>query len=185
MRTWLRIVSPFLLALPTALGCSHEAPPTVASPTAAPSATTGSLAVDSVPPDFAATASDGTPIQLSALKGKPVVLYFYPQDETPGCTAEACAFRDGWSALAARGVVLIGVSTDTDDSHRAFARHHRLPFLLVSDASGAIARQFGVPVTDGAAARQSVVIGANGRVKKVYRTVDVTAHAAQITADVQ
>jgi len=125
-------------------------PPTIASASAAvgPSAP-GSVAIDAVPPDFAATASDGTPVQLSALKGKPVVLYFYPKDETPGCTTEACSFRDAWSALKAKGVVLIGISADTDESHRAFAKAHKLPFLLVSDANGAIAAQFGVPVNAG------------------------------------
>ena len=181
---------PALLLL-LAAACSHEPPPLGPPPTMASAAVPlaaaapGSIAIDAVPPDFAATASDGTPIQLSALKGKPVVVYFYPKDETPGCTAEACSFRDAWSALSAKGVVLIGISADSDESHRAFAKSHKLPFLLVSDTSGAIARQFGVPMSDGIIARQSFVIGADGKMKKIYRTVDVTAHAGQIAADLQ
>ena len=143
------------------------------------------MAVGSPPPDFTAKASDGTPIHLSALKGKPVVVYFYPKDETPGCTKEACSFRDAWDKLKTMGVVLIGVSGDSDDSHKAFTAHHKLPFLLVSDPSGAIAGQFGVPFNDGFAARQSFVIGADGNVKKIYRKVDVSVHATEIAADVK
>jgi peroxiredoxin Q/BCP len=188
----MRPTLPLLLAFPAslALACAAE-PPAVSPPTpstAAVTSTTSSatdVTVGAPPPDFKATASDGTAIQLSALKGKPVVVYFYPKDETPGCTAEACSFRDAWTSLAAKGVVLIGISADTDASHRAFAENHKLPFLLVSDANGAIAQQFGVPVKNGIIMRQSFVIGADGNVKKVYRTVDVTAHAAQIAADVQ
>ncbi len=144
-----------------------------------------SIAVGGVAPDFTATASDGTAIHLAALKGKPVVVYFYPSDETPGCTKEACSFRDAWNALSAKGVVMIGISTDTDESHKAFAQHHKLPFLLVSDTSGTIAGKFGVPINDGTVARQTIVIGADGNVKKIYRTVDVTKHAAEISADIQ
>ena len=175
------------------VACGHEAPPaplaaapTVASASVAPATPgAGNVAIDAVPPDFAAKATDGTPIQLSALKGKPVVVYFYPKDETPGCTAEACSFRDAWTALSKKGVVLIGISTDSDDSHRAFAAAHKLPFLLVSDPNGAIAGQFGVPMDQGYISRQSFVIGADGLVKKIYRTVNVTGHAAQIMADLQ
>jgi peroxiredoxin Q/BCP len=198
--------TPLALAaiLALAFACNHETTPAPSAPvaTAAAPATVASAAVPAAAaapaaidpanlgpgsdaPDFAATASDGTKIQLSALKGKPVVVYFYPKDETPGCTTEACSFRDAWNGLSAKGVVLIGVSADSDESHVAFAKHHKLPFLLVSDTSGAIARQFGVPVSGGYESRQSIVIGRDGKVKKVYRTVDVTAHAAQIAADVQ
>lgn len=122
-------------------------------------------------------------MHLAALKGKPVVVYFYPKDETPGCTKEACSFRDAWDALHAKGVVLIGISADTDDSHRAFAANHKLPFLLVSDPKGELAAKFGVPVHMGYDARQSFVIGADGNVKKIYRDVDVTVHAKEIAGD--
>jgi peroxiredoxin Q/BCP len=130
-------------------------------------------------PDFNVKASDGTPLKLSALKGKYVVVYFYPKDETPGCTKEACAFRDAWNELGKRGVVLIGVSADNDESHRKFAEHHKLPFQLVADEKGDLAKLFGVPNFG----RQSFVIGKDGTVKKVYRSVDVTKHAQEILED--
>lgn len=135
-------------------------------------------------PDFTATAQDGTTVHLAALEGKPVVVYFYPKDETPGCTREACSFRDTWKALAATGAVLVGVSADSLDSHRGFAAHHQLPFLLVSDPDGAIGQKFGVPF-HGVHQRQTIVVGADGIVKKVYRHVDVGAHAEQILADLK
>jgi peroxiredoxin Q/BCP len=179
------------LLVPLALaGCAAEAP--ASPPRATASVTTAAslpvwpeVTVGRPPPDFKATASDATIVQLSALKGMPVVVYFYPKDETPGCTTEACSFRDAWTQLAAKGVVLIGISADSDASHREFAANHKLPFLLLSDPGGVIARQFGVPMHDGIISRQSFVIGPDGNVKKVYRTVDVTTHAAQIAADVQ
>jgi thioredoxin-dependent peroxiredoxin len=182
----------FPLALVLA-ACEHESAPAPA-PTAVQPATptpqstpapAGELAVGSPPPDFTTTAQDGTKVHLAALKGKPVVVYFYPKDETPGCTAEACSFRDSWEALAKSGVVMIGVSADTDDSHKAFASHHKLPFFLVSDTDGKLAKSFGVPFHDGYTSRQSFVIGADGLVKKIYRKVDVTVHAQEIMADVQ
>jgi thioredoxin-dependent peroxiredoxin len=157
------------------------------TPAAAPvqAATPDSMAVGSLPPDFTTTAQDGTPVHLAALKGKPVVVYFYPKDETPGCTKEACSFRDAWDALSKKGVVLIGLSADTDESHKAFASHYKLPFLFVSDKDGKIAALFGVPFQGGYTARQSFVIGADGHVKKVYRKVDVTVHAQEILADLE
>ncbi len=161
------------------------APPPAAPAAPPPTVPAGDLAVGSPPPDFTSTAQDGTQLHLTALKGKPVVVYFYPKDETPGCTKEACSFRDAWDALAKKGVVLIGVSADTDDSHKAFAAHHKLPFLLVSDADGKLAKSFGVPFNDGYTARQSFVIGPDGLVKKIYRKVDVSVHAQEIMADVQ
>src|SRR5215471_14936554 len=107
------------------------------------------VTVGKAPPDFSATAHDGTRLHLAELNGKPVVVYFYPKDETPGCTKEACAFRDAWDGLAKKGVVLIGVSTDDAASHKAFAEHHKLPFHLVSDPNGDLAKAFGVPMNQG------------------------------------
>jgi peroxiredoxin Q/BCP len=135
-------------------------------------------------PDFTATAQDGTAVHLAAWKGKRVVLYFYPKDETPGCTKEACSFRDAWQDLAKTGAVLVGISADTTDSHKDFAEHHKLPFLLVSDPDGKIADSYGVPFS-GHHSRQTIVVGADGSVLKVYRKVDVTAHAAQILDDLR
>ena len=179
------------------LGCGRDAPTTSTPPastgtsgssettTKATTAAPDEVAVGKPAPDFSAKAHDGTDIKPSALKGKHVVLYFYPKDETPGCTKEACAFRDAWKDLAATGVVLVGISTDTDESHKKFADHHKLPFHLVSDPDGTIAKSFGVPNNGGFLARHTIVIGPDGNVKKVYRSVDVSKHAAEVLADVK
>jgi peroxiredoxin Q/BCP len=135
-------------------------------------------------PDFTSTAQDGTAFHLAAMKGKPVVLYFYPKDETPGCTKEACSFRDSFKPIATTGAVLVGISADSIESHKAFAAHHGLPFLLLSDPDGAIGKAYGVPFTL-VHKRQTFVIGADGVVRKVYRSVDVTTHADQVLDDLK
>ncbi len=155
------------------------------APASAPAPASDEVAVGRPPPDFTAKAHDGADIKLSALKGKPVVVYFYPRDETPGCTKQACSFRDTWRELAKTNVVLVGVSTDTVESHKAFAKHYDLPFHLVSDESGAIATSFGVPNKNGFLARQTIVVGADGNVKRIYRQVDVTTHANDVLADLK
>ncbi len=177
----------FVLGLCTALGagalvgCHRGAAPTESKD----DATDSPIAEGQVAPDFDAVAHDGVVVKPSALKGRPIVLYFYPRDETPGCTKEACAFRDAWNELAKTNVVLVGISTDDATSHTQFAKNHELPFQLVSDPSGAIARAYGVPNRAGFLARQTVVIGADGKVKKIHRTVDVQTHANQILADLK
>jgi thioredoxin-dependent peroxiredoxin len=179
---------PHVAAFVVLLGCSRESQPTPTATGASATPTTtsaGELAVGKPAPDFTAKAHDGMAIHPSALKGKAVVLYFYPKDETPGCTKEACAFRDAWKDLEATGVVLVGISTDTDESHKKFAEHHKLPFHLVSDPDGAIAKAYGVPNNAGFLARHTIVIGTDGNVKKIYRSVDVTRHAAEILTDVK
>ncbi|HWL85540.1 MAG TPA: peroxiredoxin [Polyangiaceae bacterium] len=143
----------------------------------------GVIAVGRPPPDFTTKAHDGTTLSLSSLKGKPVVVYFYPKDESPACTKEACSFRDSWNELRKKDVVLIGISADNEKSHQDFVQHYKLPFLLVSDPDGSIAKSFGVAFEGGMAARETVVIGADGNVKKIYRTVDVTKHATEISKD--
>ncbi len=163
-------------ALSNATAASSAAPAAAAAPA-------GDLAVGQPAPDFTSTDQDGKPVHLADLKGHPVVVYFYPKDETPGCTKEACSFRDGWTNLQKKGVVIIGISMDTAASHKAFASNHQLPFVLVSDASGEIAAKYGVPVQNGYTQRQSFVIAPDGTVKKIYRQVDVTTHAQEIAAD--
>ena len=135
-------------------------------------------------PTLKAVAHNGTTVDLSELRGKSVVVYFYPKDETPGCTKEACAFRDAWESLAKRNVVLLGVSSDSAESHRAFAEHHRLPFLLLSDGDGRVAQAFGVPRVLGFTARQTFVIAPDGRIAHVHRNVDPMTHAAEIAAEI-
>ena len=176
--------SPASPAAPAASAAAPAQTAAVPSP-ATPPAGGSELAVGQPAPDFSVTDHNGKPLQLAKLKGKPVVVYFYPKDETPGCTKEACSFRDAWNDLSKKGVVLIGVSADSDQSHKAFAEHHKLPFVLVSDPKGELAAKFGVPFENGYEKRQSIVIGADGNVKKIYRQVDVGRHASEIAADVQ
>jgi thioredoxin-dependent peroxiredoxin len=158
--------------------------PAVSAPAPMPAAASASdPLVGQTAPDFTATAQDGTAVHIAALSGKQVVVYFYPKDETAGCTKEACSFRDAWTALGKTGAVLVGVSADTLDSHKAFVAHYKLPFLLVSDPDGSIGKKYGVPF-EGHHQRQTIVIGADGKVRKVYRKVDVAVHAQEILADV-
>jgi peroxiredoxin Q/BCP len=144
---------------------------------------------DKPAPDFTATTYDGKVVTLSSFRGKPIVVYFYPKDETPGCTKEACSFRDAWQDLAATGAVLIGVSMDNAESHKEFIEHWKLPFVLLSDPDGAIAAKYGVPLKSHGGTsfetRQTFVIGPDGIVKKVYREVDVSRHATEVLADLK
>lgn len=165
---------------PGAATTANAAPGAPAAP-AAP----GEVTVGKPPPDFTAKDHNGADLKLSALKGKPVVVYFYPKDETTGCTKEAKDFRDAWTDLEKSGVVVIGISTDSVESHKAFAKNHDLPFHLISDDGGAIAKSFGVPNRVGFLSRQTFVIGADGNVKKIYRDVDVSKHASEVLADVR
>jgi peroxiredoxin Q/BCP len=181
------------ITLSFALGCTTSPAPSpgtapatsaIAAPSAPPTAAAAGLSVGQAAPDFNAIGQDGKPVHLAELKGHSVVVYFYPQDETPGCTHEACSFRDAWSDLQKKGVVIIGISADTADSHRSFAKSHQLPFILVSDPGGVIAAAYGVPVDPGGhISRQSFVVGPDGTLKKIYRRVDVTIHAQQIAED--
>jgi peroxiredoxin Q/BCP len=173
-----------LAALP--LAACTKADATAASPPSSPSAPAAAVVSDAPDPlvgapapDFTAAAQDGTTVHLAALRGKPVVVYFYPKDETPGCTKEACSFRDSWEALAKSGAVLVGVSADSLDSHRQFAEHHKLPFLLVSDPTGEIGKLYGVPFF-AVHQRQTIIVGADGRILKVFRKVDVGVHAQEV-----
>jgi peroxiredoxin Q/BCP len=192
--TPLSIVLLTSLTLSAAPGCKKEAPradtgasasATTSSPPVTVEGSTGEVTVGKPAPDFATKDQNGADVKLSSFKGKPVVVYFYPKDETPGCTTEAKDFRDTWKDLEKKGVVVIGVSTDSADSHKAFATHHGLPFHLVSDEGGAIAKAFGVPVRLGFMARQTFLIDADGNVKKIYRHVDLTKHASDVLADFQ
>ncbi len=101
------------------------------------------LGVGDAAPDFTLLSSSGV-ILADVLRDKTVVLYFYPKDETAGCTAEACAFRDSYEVFTQAGAEVIGVSDDTMESHQAFAGHHRLPFQLLSDPGGDVRRRYGV-----------------------------------------
>jgi peroxiredoxin Q/BCP len=138
------------------------------------------LAVGTPAPDFEATAHDGSRVHLAELRGRDVVLYFYPKDDTPGCTKEACSFRDAWAPLQAAGVVVLGVSTQDAGSHGAFAQKYHLPFPLIPDERGELAARYRVPVTLGLARRITYLIGKDGRVACVWSRVDVGRHAQDI-----
>jgi peroxiredoxin Q/BCP len=131
-----------------------------------------SIGVGATAPDFTKTDQNGATLRLSQFRGdKTVVLYFYPKDETPGCTAEACTFRDSFEDFVEAGAVVIGVSQDSDESHKRFAEHHRLPFLLVSDGDKALQKAYGVPKTMGLLpGRVTYVIDREGTVQHVFNS---------------
>lgn len=128
------------------------------------------------------TLSNGKKVELASLKGKQVLVYFYPKDDTPGCTMEAKGLRDAHTDLQAAGVEVYGVSMQGAESHDAFASKHSLPFSLVVDTSGDIARAFHVPVSGEYASRQSFLIGKDGKIAKVWLDVRPDAHAAEVLA---
>ena len=133
---------------------------------------------DAAPP-FIAKGDDGKAYTLEQFKGRPVVLYFYPKDGTPGCTVEARHFRDDAKAYEAKGAVVLGVSFDDAKSHKAFREKHGLTFPLLV-GNDALADAYGVPVRFGYASRQSFVIGRDGRLRKVFRDVDVENHSRDV-----
>ena len=132
-------------------------------------------------PDFALPDADGKLVRLSRFRGQPVVLYFYPKDDTPGCTLEACAFRDQYEDFSDAGAAVIGVSSDSSASHRAFAARHRLPFALLSDRDGHVRKRYGVPATLGLLpGRVTFVIDADGVVRRVFNSqLAATRHVSE------
>lgn len=140
-------------------------------------------------PDFSVAADDGSVVTLHDLRGQPVVLYFYPADDTPTCTAEACEFRDAWREVSATGAVVLGISPDGVASHAKFRRKHRLPFRLLADTDHAVARAYGVwgrKLLFGRSflgvRRTTFVIDREGRVQDVFEKVRARGHAAQVLA---
>jgi peroxiredoxin Q/BCP len=133
-------------------------------------------------PEFTLPKADGSQFKLSdALKRGPVVLYFYPKDETRGCTAEACSFRDAYEDFKAAGAEVVGVSSDSEESHQSFAKHHRLPFTLLSDRSSEVRKQYGVPKSLGLIpGRVSYLIDHSGTVRHVFNSqVQAVRHVAE------
>ena len=124
-------------------------------------------------PDFTLPSQSGDPVRLyDRLGDHVVVLYFYPKDETPGCTAEACAFRDSYEAFTDAGAEVIGVSSDSAGSHASFADHHRLPFTLLSDRGGRVRKSYGVPTVLGVVpGRVTYVIDQSGTVRHVFNSM--------------
>jgi peroxiredoxin Q/BCP len=123
-------------------------------------------------PHFTLPDKDGKPVSLDELRARgPVVVYFYPKDETPGCTAEACAFRDAYEDFRDAGAEVVGISSDSAESHQKFAGHHRLPFVLLADQGGKVRGQFGVPKTLGfLSGRVTYVIDREGVIRHVFNS---------------
>jgi peroxiredoxin Q/BCP len=145
------------------------------------------LDVGDIAPDFTLPDQDGTPVTLSALRGSPVLLYFYPRDETPGCTTQATAIRDSWSAFEARGVTVIGISPDTVESHASFRANHDLPHILLADPDHRVMEAYGAwgekvlyGRTSVGVIRSSVLLDADGVVVKTWRRVQARTHADRV-----
>ncbi len=126
--------------------------------------------------------------RLSDYRGRWLVVYFYPKDDTPGCTTEACEFRDDVVTLKRMGVALLGVSTDNVESHKEFAEKYHLPFSLLSDPRGEVARQYGSLMSMGPlrfAKRHTFIIDPDGRIARIYRNVRPREHSDRIIADLE
>lgn len=124
----------------------------------------------SKPPNFTLKDQNGKNVSLSNFKGKPVVVYFYPADETPGCTKQACAFRDSYEKFKKAGAVVVGISGDDAASHKAFASKYKLPFTLLSDEGNKVRKEWGVPgdFFGSLPGRETYVLDKNGVVQLVY-----------------
>jgi peroxiredoxin Q/BCP len=136
-------------------------------------------------PDFSLPDAHGRPVNLADFRGqRPVVLYFYPKDDTPGCTKEACSFRDQFEDFKAVGAEVIGVSSDSSESHQRFAAKYSLPFTLVSDQGGQVRKRYGVPATLGLLpGRVTFVIDASGVVRHVFNSqMQATRHVEEALA---
>ncbi len=140
-------------------------------------------------PAFTAVTQGGATVALSDFRGKPVVLYFYPRDDTPGCTREACGFRDAWAEFREHGAVVLGVSVDPVKAHDRFAAKYQLPFPLLADEDRRIVRAYGVwgpkkfmgRTFDGTH-RVTFLIGPDGRIRKIWTGVKPDGHAREVLA---
>ena len=138
-------------------------------------------------PDFELASDTGERVRLSSLRGKPIVLYFYPRDDTPGCTTQACGIRDVYDDFRKRGAVVLGVSPDDERSHRRFKEKHNLPFTLLADEDHEVAERYGVWTertaygkTSMGIKRSTFVIDADGRVTRALYGVKPDGHAALV-----
>jgi peroxiredoxin Q/BCP len=138
-------------------------------------------------PDFSGTTQNGKIIKLSDFKGKKLVLYFYPKDNTPGCTAEACSLRDGYARFLSQGYEIVGISTDSIASHQKFIEKYSLPFSLIADTDKKIVEDYGVwgekkfmGKTYMGTVRTTFIIDENGIIQNIIEKVDTKNHAKQI-----
>ena len=144
---------------------------------------------NSIAPDFSLADETGTLHKLSDYRGKPVILYFYPADDTPGCTTEACNFRDDYSAYQKAGVVILGVSPDSSSSHAKFKTKYQLPFTLLADEDHQVCQLYGVWGIKNSYGRQhegvfrtSYLVSTDGRIKKVFENVKPADHSVEVLA---
>ena len=141
-------------------------------------------------PDFSGVTTDGKPVALKDYRGRKLVLYFYPKDDTPGCTRQACSLRDHNAEIAAKGAAVLGVSTQDEASHRAFTRKFNLNFPLLADTDGAVGRAYGtlggkgvlakLMTAVGMAERVTFIIDEQGRIAHVIDRPDVANHAQEV-----
>ena len=138
-------------------------------------------------PDFTVTDGEGKTVRLKDLRGKKVVLYFYPKDDTPGCTKEACAFRDSYSKFRKRGIEVFGVSLDSEKSHQKFSRKYDLPFRLLADTDRAVSERYGtygekkfMGRTYMGNHRMTFLIDEKGKIKKIFSKVKPEEHADEV-----
>lgn len=147
----------------------------------------GNLEEGTQAPDFELTDQNGKKVRLSDFRGKKVVLYFYPKDDTPGCTKEACSFRDGIKAIQKKNAIVLGVSNDDTDSHEKFAIKYGLNFPILSDTTKSVSEQFGVyrkknlyGKTFMGIERSTFIIDEHGKIRKVFRKVRVDGHLEEV-----
>ena len=150
------------------------------------------LEVGDKAPAFKTTDQDGDEVALRDFKGKKVVLYFYPKDDTPGCTKEACSFRDGWTKFRRKGVAVVGVSVDDEKSHRKFADKFSLPFALLADTDREIVKAYGVWGEKSMYGRKymgthrvTYLVNEKGRIAAVWPGVKPDEHAEEVLAAIQ
>ncbi len=151
-----------------------------------------SINLGDLAPDFSLPDAAGNMHSLSALRGKRVVLYFYPRDNTPGCTKEACAFKDFYQQYQSKDIVVLGISSDDAKSHNKFIQKYQLPFPLLCDEGAKVAtayESYGLKKFMGkeymGVYRHSFVIAADGTIEKIYRKVKPETHAAEILSDIE
>lgn len=142
------------------------------------------LSVGDIAPAFTAKDTNGNTVSLYDFAGKPVILYFYPKDDTSGCTKEACGFRDSYAAYQGKDIVVLGVSMDDEASHQRFTEKFNLPFPLLADVDGAITKAYDVD-GGGYAKRVTYVIDGAGIISHVYTTVKTDTHADDILLELK